>query len=300
MLKNLVRALRLPFLSASILPFIFGSLIERKSFSPPGLSLGLFTVICAHLSANLINDWADSKSGVDSMDSTFYGFFGGSKLIQEKIFPEKFYFGLALFFAFLALVSVIFLSKILGTFLPVIIYFLIIALAWFYSVGPFSFSYREAGEFVIFILFGPALVMGGYFIQTGIFPNLKSFILSLPFGFFTTAILFANEVPDFFDDQKSGKNTWVRMFGPAKSFILYVVLIACGFAGIILNYFLGYLGMISLISLIFTGLAIKAAVILKNYPSDKVKLVQSSGLTIALQTSVSLVLIVSIIWPKQF
>ncbi|TBR17194.1 prenyltransferase [bacterium] len=300
MIKNLIRALRLPFLSASVLPFVFGSLIGRRGFNLAGFIFGLFAVICAHLSANLINDWADSKSGVDSVDTKFYGFFGGSKLIQEGIFPESFYFKLALFFAFLALGCSVILCKILGTFLPAIIYLLIITLAWFYSVGPFSFSYRQVGEFVIFALFGPALVMGGYFIQTGIFPDLKSFILSLPFGFFTTAILFVNEVPDFSDDQKLGKNTWVGMFGPARSFILYVVLIACGFAGIVFNYFLGYLGMISFISFIFIGLAIKAAVILKNYPSDKVKLVQSSGLTIALQTSVSLVLIVSIIWPKQF
>ncbi len=297
MFKNLIRALRLPFLSASILPFIFGSFIESKGFNLPGLIYGLFAVICTHLSANLINDWADSKSGADWQDSKFYGFFGGSKLIQEKVFSEKFYFRLALFFAILALVSVIFLSRALGNILAVIFYLSIILLAWFYSVGPFSFSYRGLGELVIFTLFGPALVMGGYFIQTGIFPDLKSFILSLPFGFFTAAILFANEIPDFSDDQKAGKNTWVKIFGRERSYILYMLLIVCGFASILAGYFLGYLGTVSLI---FIGLAIKAAVILRNFPYDKARLIQSSGLTISLQTFISLVLILSIIWPKQF
>ncbi len=300
MLKNLIRALRLPFLSASILPFIFGSFIEKKGFNPAGLIYGLFAVICTHLSANLINDWADSKSGADWQDSKFYGFFGGSKLIQEQVFSEKFYFRLALFFAILALVSVIFLFGVLGTILAVIFYLSVILLAWFYSIGPLSFSYRGFGELVIFILFGPALVMGGYFIQTRVFPDLKSFILSLPFGFFTAAILFANEIPDFLDDQKSGKNNWVKIFGRERSYILYMLLIACGFGSILAGYFLGYLGAVSLIAFIFIGLAIKSAVILRNSPYDKARLVQSSGLTISLQTFISLVLILSIIWPKPF
>ena len=81
MLKNIIRALRLPFLSASILPFVFGSLVVRKQFNLPAFILGLMAAAFTHLSANLINDYADSKSGVDWQDKRFFGFFGGSKLI---------------------------------------------------------------------------------------------------------------------------------------------------------------------------------------------------------------------------
>ncbi|MFA5096893.1 MAG: hypothetical protein WC478_06095, partial [Candidatus Omnitrophota bacterium] len=83
MTKKIIRALRLPFISASILPFVFGSLIARQDFNMLGFTLGLLAVIFTHLSANLINDYFDSKSGVDWRDGNFYGFFGGSKLIQE-------------------------------------------------------------------------------------------------------------------------------------------------------------------------------------------------------------------------
>ncbi|MCX5701432.1 MAG: 1,4-dihydroxy-2-naphthoate octaprenyltransferase, partial [Candidatus Omnitrophica bacterium] len=68
MVKNIIRALRLPFLFASVLPFVFGSLIQKHNFNLSGFLWGLIAVIGAHLSANLINDYADSKSGVDWQD----------------------------------------------------------------------------------------------------------------------------------------------------------------------------------------------------------------------------------------
>jgi len=62
-LKLLIRALRLPFSSASILPFICGSVLAKADFKWLNFFLGLSAVLATHLAANLINDYADSKSG---------------------------------------------------------------------------------------------------------------------------------------------------------------------------------------------------------------------------------------------
>lgn len=291
MLGNIVRALRLPFISASILPFTFGSLIERANFNLTGFILGFIAAILTHLSSNLINDYADSKSGADWQDKNFYKFFGGSKLIQQNVFPEKFYLTTSAFLVFLAVVSVVLLAVTLGK--PSIIgfYAIILFLGWFYSQGPFQFSYRMLGEIVIFLLFGPALVMGGYFIQTGIFPSWESFILSLPFGFFTTAILFCNEIPDFNSDQAVGKRTWVSLLGPKRSFILYCFIILLGFLSVVLAVAFKYLSIVSLFSLPLVLVALKAAGILKRYSQDKAKFIEASKLTIAIQVIAGLFLI---------
>lgn len=293
--KNLIRALRLPFVSASILPFIFGSLIDRHGFSISKFSLGFIAVLCTHLSANLINDYADSKSKTDWQDMGFYKYFGGSKLIQEGIFSEKFYLRCAVFFAVLSACAMIMLSVIMKRVGLMAIFAGIIFMSWAYSTKPFQFSYRKLGEIVIFLLFGPALVMGGYFIQTGIFPDLKSFMLSLPFGFLTTAVLYANEVPDFLDDTKTGKLTMVTIFGHRQAYVFYYLLIFTAFIFIILNVMSGYINYFALVSLIFIFTAVKSARILKEYPEDKIRLVKSSMLTIAIQTIVSLILIIGII-----
>lgn len=294
-IKNIVRAMRLPFLSASILPFVFGSLIERHLFNVKGFILGLSAAVATHLSANLINDYADSKSGADWQDRRFYGLFGGSKLIQEKVFSEGFYLRLSVFFAVLSAVSVVLLALALKTFSVIGLFLAIIFLSWSYSFGPLRFSYRRLGEVFIFLLFGPCLFMGGYFIQTRIFPDLKSFILSLPLGLLTTAILFSNEVPDFADDRKAGKLTWVSFTGPHQAFRLYFLLVLLAFAAIAASVCLGYLKPMATLSLIFVIPALKAARTLKTFYAQKEKLMESSKLSIALQTMVGIVLIGSVL-----
>jgi len=293
-LKNLIRALRLPFTGASVLPFIFGSFLARPDFSALSFLLGLMAVISTHLSANLMNDYADSKSGVDWKDRNFYKFFGGSKLIQEKVFSEKFYRNLAIFLSFLAGFSVIILAVRLRSIAIIGYYLLVLFLGWSYSAKPLQFSYHRVGELIILILFGPALVMGGYFIQTEIFPTREGFLLSLPFGLLTTAILYANEIPDFLDDREAGKFTWVGLVGQEKAFVLYYLLISFAFIAVVLSIFLGYLSRLSLFSLIFILPALKAAGVLKRCFPDKIKLLESSKLTIAAHTLVSLVLILDV------
>jgi len=294
MLKNIIRALRLPFLSASILPFVFGSLVVRKQFNLPAFILGLLAAAFTHLSANLINDYADSKSGVDWQDKRFFGSFGGSKLIQEKVLSEQFYLEAALLCAMIASLSVTLLAVVLKDASAIVLYLLVVFLSWQYSSGPLKFSYRMLGEVFIFLLFGPALVMGGYFIQSGIFPDLNSFLLSLPFGFFTLAILFANEIPDFADDKKAHKHTWVNMLGPKNSFILYYAIMLMGFLSVSMNIYRGYLAPLAALSFVFIVPAIKAMNILRRHYEDKFKLVQSSRLTIMIQFLVSVILILGI------
>jgi len=291
MLKNLIEAWRLPFVGASALPFIFGSVVNREKFNFPGFIFGLVAVIATHISANLINDYADSRSGADWQDKNSYKFFGGSKLIQQNIFSERFYLKSAVFFAVISAFSVLLLSLSLKSYFVVFAYCIVIVLSWFYSVSPIKLSYRRVGEAAIFLLFGPVLVMGGYFIQTRIFPDLKSFLLSIPFGFFTTAILFANEVPDFTEDHNVGKNNWVSLIGADKSFLFYCLLVGLGFLAILINVFAAFLSPWACLTLILIIPACSAAKIIKNYYDSKFKLIQSSKLTISIQTFVSICLI---------
>ena len=293
-LNNLIRALRLPFISVSVLPFILGSLLAKELFNPLSFFLGLFMVISVHLSANLINDYADSKSGVDWQDRNFYGFFGGSKLIQEKVFSENFYKNTAICFAILAVFFLITLAFRIRSISIIGFFSLILFLAWAYSEKPLQLSYRYFGEIIIFLLFGPALVMGGYFIQTKIFPNFESFMLSIPLGLFTTAVLFVNEIPDYADDERKRKLTWVNFTKPNKAFIIFYCLIALIYISVLVNIILGYLSYLSLLTVLLTPFLFKAAEILKKCSDDKSKFIQSSKLVIGCNTFMSIILIIDI------
>lgn len=289
-----MRALRLPFTGASALPFIFGSLISRDNFSFLKFALGLIAALSTHLSANLLNDYADSKSGADWQDRRFFGFFGGSKLIQEGALSEGFYLFFAQVFALIALTCVISLAIALKSAQVIIYYGLILALAWSYSHRPLRLSYRRMGEAAVWLLFGPAPVMGGYFLQSGIFPDLKSFILSLPFGFFTAAILFANEIPDFEGDQKAGKFTAVSFLGREKAYLGYCGLSCAGFFSIAGAIVLGYLPAAAVFSFALIFVSVKAALILEEHYNDKKALAGASKLSITVQTLVALILIITL------
>ncbi|MBD3263808.1 MAG: hypothetical protein GF375_01745 [Candidatus Omnitrophica bacterium] len=280
------------FCFGSILPFVFGSLAAGDDIKLIPFLLGCIAVLAMHLGANLMNDYSDSKSGVDWKDRKFYGYFGGSKLIQESVLSESFYLKSSILLFVLAFLSVTALSFLIREWSAILFLIIILFLGFSYSHKPFQFSYHYLGELIIFLLFGPALVMGGYFIQTGVFPDVKSFLLSLPFGFFTTAILFSNEVPDCSSDSSCGKKTWVVAVGPEKSFILYILLEACAFFSIIVNIYRGYLGVISVFSFLLLWPLIRAALMIKYNYSNKDLLITSSKITIGIQALASLILIV--------
>jgi len=294
-ISRFVRALRIPFITASAFPFIAGSLIAKEVLQLFPFLLGLTACVSTHLGANLINDYADSKYGADWQDKKFYNFFGGSKLIQEGSLSLSFYLKLAIFFFAISFLSIVILTFLFKSLLIIGYYILILFLGFSYSHRPLAFSYHRLGEIIIFMLFGPTALMGGYFIQTQVFPDLRSFMLSLPFGFFTTAILFSNEIPDRQTDIKSNKFTWASIVSSSKGFIIYLAIIFLGYLSIILNIIKGYLSWLSLSALIFLVLSFKAANILRRYHSDKMMLINSSKLTIAVQTLVGLVIILDIL-----
>ncbi|MFO7899582.1 MAG: prenyltransferase [Planctomycetota bacterium] len=292
--RHLVRALRLPFLSASLFPYAFGSFLAGRGFRLGLFVLGAVAVAGTHLSANVLNDYADAKSGVDDQDDRYFGFFGGSKLIQAGVLPAAFYGVAALVLAGIALAAVGALAVLKNDADVVAWYALILLLGWAYSAEPLRLSYRCLGEVVVFLLFGPATVMGGYAIQTGVFPALRVFLLSLPFGFLTAAILLANEVPDASDDRAAGKRTLVGAVGAGRGYVLYAGASACAFASIVVCFALGHLGGPSALSVVGLAPAVVAASILRRRAGDKPGLVPASVLVLGVHSFVSVVLILDV------
>lgn len=289
------RALRWPFLSASILPYICGALLPETSFHPLSFALGFLAVATLHLSANLINDYADDLSGADWQDTKFYGFFGGSKLIQEGRLSAQFYRHAAILCAVISVSAVVALAVLLHRPVILLCYCVILLLAWAYSHGPLRLAYHRLGEVTIFLLFGPAVVYGGSYIQMGDWPPLSDFLHSLPFGFLTAAILVANEVPDCEADQKVGKRNLVNWMGAKNGYRIYAALLAAGYVAILLLVIVGSVGTLSLLAFLTVPLGWRALRILRTKWADKSALTKSAALTIVLHAVVSLCLILGAI-----
>ncbi len=290
-----VRALRLPFLTASVMPFCLGALWPASALIGWPFLLGLVAVAATHLSANLVNDYADSRSGADWHDLTYHqGLFGGSKLIQEGRLSEGWYLRAAVLCGLVAVAAGAALAWALGSVVPVLGMAAVLALAWAYSKRPLQLAYRGLGEPVIFLLFGPAVVMGGQYTQTGVLVTAAGFWLSLPFGFLTTAILVANEIADADADRQAQKRTWVQRLGRAGAGRLHGALVLA--AGLALAWCLGVgvvgpAGAIALAGLLPAATA--TALLTTGTPSPR-RWLMASKLTIAGQALTSLLVLLTV------
>jgi len=302
---TIVRALRLPFTTASLLPYVYGSLLPEGAFRPLPFALGLTAAVCTHLAANLANDFADSASGADDLDPTYYGFFGGSKLIQEGRLTPRFYRNAAVGFALAATAAAAGLASVLGRPEALFLFGAVLFLAFSYSCRPLRLAYRSLGEAAVLVLFGPVAVVAGAYAQTGSFPSPGVWLLSLPFGLLTAAILLANEVPDAREDAAVGKRNLVAWTGPARAFRLFAALVTAAYLAILAAIALGLAGPLAMAALATLPLAWWAGRVLRDGHEVKPQLLRSSRMTIILHTTVSLALIADVLasragaWPAS-
>ncbi len=290
-----IRAMRLPFVGASALPFIFGTFTGSGETNWFVFLLGLIAVVSTHLSANLINDYADNQSGADCQDQNYYTFFGGSKLIQEGVLSPSFYLKLSICFAFLAIISLIGLLLTLANFWLVIIISGALFLALQYSCQPLALSYHGLGETVIMFLFGPFCVLGGAYLQNSGGVNINTFAISFIYGLLTAAILISNEIPDAATDAASKKNTLVVILGADKGWLLYLASVALAYILLIGAILSGAFNWFSVLAIPAIILPIKAVQIMRQSGSDKFALTESSRLVILHQMVVGIILIIALV-----
>lgn len=279
-----IKLMRLPFVAASIIPYLIGAgyVFRGGQFNIFNIRffIGLCAVVCGHIGANIFNDYFDSKSGNDWQDPREHLFFGGSKIIQKGLLGEKEVFRTASAFMIASALFVVALQVMLPK-IPIVIFgACVLILAFFYTSPPLKLVYRGWGELAIFILFGTAIVTGSYVILTGKYFGIREILLSLPISFLVTAILYSNEVPDYPVDRASGKNNLVVRIGPAKAWLGYFLLILGALASMIICVVMRILPAISLPALILFALYAKPLRLIKEKFNDIELLKNASRLTI--------------------
>ena len=229
-----LRALRLPFLTGSLMPVaVAGALAYREmgKCSLTRLGLTFLGVAALHSGANLLNDYYDSF-GSDPINVHATPFSGGSRVIQEGgLTPATVRF---LAFLFLGVgcvcgLALIFLGRpwvaVLGT--------LGLLAGYLYSAQPVQLMSTGLGEAAIFLAFGPLVTWGTYYVQTGALKPV-GLAIGVPLAFLITAILWINEFPDLKADAEAGKRQLVVRLGIKKSRWVYTALMLAPFPSLFL------------------------------------------------------------------
>lgn len=286
------RALRLPFASASALPFLLGAAAATPAADAAyAVPLGLVAVVAAHLCANLANDVADTDSGADAQDPVARGFFGGSKVICAGLLARSAVRTAAWLLGGASIAALLTLAFLRHSCLPLGAAAFALALALAYSLPPLKLAYRGWGEPTVGLLFGPVAVSAGYYCCGGVAFSPTALRLGVVAGLLTMAILLANEVPDAADDARVGKRTWVVRLGADRGWLLFVGTVAGAF-GVLASVGVrgGWTHGTTFALVAGLAPAIGAAVRLRVAPHDKLRLRGASARAILMQAVVLLVL----------
>lgn len=213
-----LREVRLPFMTASTVPVILAAAIAWYEKGVYHLGLFLLTLVgavLAHAGANMSNDYYDTLSGNDNINRYRSPFNGGAGLLQAGLLtPGQVHVAALLSLGLAALIG-LYLWSVTG---PAV---LVLAglgglFAYFYTANPLHLAYYGLGELMVGAAFGPLLVAGAYYVQTGTV-SAAAVSASVPVGLLIAAVLYINEFPDYEADKAVGKAHWVVRLGTERA-----------------------------------------------------------------------------------
>lgn len=285
-----IRAARLPFLTATLVPVILGTAIawyRTGSFNPGYFLVALAAVALAHLGTNLTNDYYDHLSGNDEANVRFSPFNGGSRVIQNgQIAARHILYAALLCFGGATALGVYLL---LATGKVAIVLFGVtgILCGFFYTASPVRIGYHAFGELAVGFGFGPLSLMGSYWIQTFSFDIVPA-LASVPVGILIMLVLLINEFPDYDADGAVGKKTLVVLLGKQRAVRLYHSLLLLSYLFIVAMVIARVFPIFCLAALMTLPIAHRAVTVSRKYHSSHPELLPANAATIALHLLIGL------------
>lgn len=286
-----LRATRLPFLSATIVPILLGIAVAAldNGFNWWVALLTLVGGAVVHLAINVFNDVYDFKSGADEANVTPTQFSGGSRVILYGLLSERTMALIAWGFYALGLAVGIVLAAARGWDL------LWLGLAgllvgFFYTAPPFKLVHRGVGELAVFAGFGPIMTLGAYYVQAQEYA-WEPFLASIPVGILIALVLYVNEVPDRPGDAAAGKRTLPVRFSKATIVNGYVASVALTFLLILVFPILDVTPWPTLVALLAAPLALPVARALRESYDQPYVLMAAMGKNIQLHLVTGLLLV---------
>jgi 1,4-dihydroxy-2-naphthoate octaprenyltransferase len=233
--------------------------------------LAMFGSILVHITVNVINDYHDYIDGID-LNTQRTPFSGGSGVLPLNLLKPKqaFWFGTVCLLVAMVIGAYFCFTK--GWLLFPLLLLAGFA-AYFYNV---YLARWHVGEIFAGVGFGPLLVLGSYYVQTGRY-SWETLVASLAPGILTSNLLFLNEFPDWQADQKGGRRHFVISLGKKDASYLFVALLTASYLCILAGVITKMMPVVTLIGLGTIGFGWKATKGALKYYDDTEKLVPILG-----------------------
>jgi 1,4-dihydroxy-2-naphthoate octaprenyltransferase len=182
----------------------------------------LIGAIFLQIGTNLANDYSDAKRGADAADRL-----GPVRVTASGLAaPRRVLWATWAAFGVAALAG-LYLGLEVGWEI-VGVGIVSIAAGVLYTGGPRPYGYEGLGEVFVFIFFGLVAVNGSYYVQLEELA-LAPFLLSIPIGLLSAAILVVNNLRDIETDGRAGKRTLAVRLGRDRTRNLYRAMVVLSF-----------------------------------------------------------------------
>ena len=252
--------------TASMTPVIVGGVLALSFHGEVEWFLFPLVALCSllfHAGTNVVSEYYDYLHTVDRPDT-----YGSSKVLVEHLLkPKEVLTGGIVLFAvgfLLGLILVIFRGA------PIFWLGVVGLLGGFFYTGkPIGYKYIALGDFLVFTLMGPLMVIGSYYVLTGDY-NSTVLYVSLPIGFLVAAILHSNNLRDIVHDAHANVRTVANLIGLKAAKVEYFLLIGAAYASIIIMVVTGTVGIWALIVFLSLPPALKNLKSIKGARLDNV------------------------------
>jgi len=177
------------------------------------LALSIIGLVIAHGSNNMINDYFDLEGGVDTDEYVralyaphpiLSGWLSKAQLRNAILLMNAFDFAILVFLVWARGPWVAFFA-FAGLFISV-----------FYVAPPIKLKHRGLGEPGVFVVWGPLMIAGTYFVATGTLPGWV-WIASLPYAILVTTVLFGKHIDKISADTAKGIHTLPVILGDERA-----------------------------------------------------------------------------------
>lgn len=229
--------MRLRTLPLSLAGVLMGTFLAA-SYTAVDWKVGLFlylTAILLQILSNLSNELGDALHGTDNADTRegmHYSIMDGTLTIQEMR-------RLIRWTAVAASVSgFIMIWLAFGSLSDVrsLVFLCLGAMALWaamhYTLGDNPYGYRGLGDVAVFVFFGLATVLGGFYLCAGRICSWSALLPASAIGFFSVGVLNVNNIRDMKSDAATRRTVAIRL-GERGGRIYQIVLIALGWAAMV-------------------------------------------------------------------
>jgi 1,4-dihydroxy-2-naphthoate polyprenyltransferase len=177
------------------------------------LALAIVGLVVAHAANNMINDYFDLEGGVDT-DDYVRALYAPHPILSGWVTKRQ----LATAILIANVIDLAILLVLMSQRGPAVAAFALggLFVSVFYVAPPIRLKHIGLGEPGVFIVWGPLMVVGTFFVATGTAP-LWAWVASLPYAILVTSVLFGKHIDKIEADTKKGVRTMPVLLGEARA-----------------------------------------------------------------------------------